>query len=155
VNRTYAALYLLAVLATGAVLWAICAPLNMPIERTALYVLVILTDVSLLVVVAVYGLLTPWYKSRTGIGFMSTKVSFMAIITLTIINTLWFKVPTWVSIAAWVFVILTINFGITWNIIYKQFIEHRSDEMASKTTTTGIQSGVHDVGTNHQEAHRG
>jgi len=128
---------------------AFVAGLPVPEERRILYVLVILTWLSLLTVVFVYGLLTPWYKSRTGIGFMSTKVSFMTIISLTIINALWFKVPTWASIAAWIFVIITINFGITWNILYKQFFEHRADEILDKNLTT-TQSGVHDTGTHHQ-----
>lgn len=145
--------YILAVALTAAVIWACVAPLHLAPERTALYTLVILTDVSLLAVIAIYGLLTPWYRSRTGIGFMSTKVSFFTIITLTIINTLWFKVPVWASLAAWIFVILTINFGITWNIIYKQFIEHRSDEMSSSTTTNHTH-GVHDVGHHHEGADR-
>lgn len=119
--------------------------LGLPGDRAVLYVLVILTWFSLLGVIAVYGLLTPWYRSRTGIGFMSTKVSFFTIISLTIINALFFRVATWTSIAAWIFVILTINFGITWNILYKQFFEHRADEVADKVKTTS-QSGVHDTG---------
>jgi hypothetical protein len=123
-----------------------------PAERAALYALVILTWLSLLGVVLIYGLLTPWYKSRTGIGFMSTKVSFLTIISLTIVNALWFKTPTWLSILAWAFVIITINFGITWNILYKQFFEHRADQVSDKTKTTQ-QNGVHDTGKEHSHEH--
>ena len=115
-----------------------------PQERAALFSLVILTWLSLLGVILIYGLLTPWYRSRTGIGFMSTKVSFFTIISLTIINALWVRIPTFVSILAWVFIIITINFGITWNILYKQFFEHRADEMQNKERTT-VQNGVHDT----------
>lgn len=136
---------LLAVITVGAVIFGV-STLGMPPERTTLYVLVILTGLSLLVVVLVYGLLTPWYRSRTGIGFMSTKVSFLTIITLTIINSLWFKIPTWASVAAWIFIIITINFGITWNILYKQFFEHRKDEMKDKSRSDSPQAGVHDTG---------
>jgi hypothetical protein len=76
---------------------------------------------------------------------MSTKVSFLTIIVLTLINSLWFRIPTWISVAAWIFIIVTINFGITWNILYKQFFEHRVDEMKS-TQRSDTQAGVHDTG---------
>lgn len=113
----------------------------MTVERTILYALVIATWFSLLGVILVYGILTPWYKSRTGIGFMSTKVSFFLIITLTITGALWLKTPMWLAILAWASIVVAINYGITWNIIYKQFIEHRADEMADKNPSTG-QVGV-------------
>lgn len=140
----YAAVAVLAL--TGLGLFALFSgDVSRPPERAALYALVILTWLSLLGVVLIYGLLTPWYKSRTGIGFMSTKVSFLTIISLTIVNALFVRIPTFVSILAWVFVIITINFGITWNILYKQFFEHRADQVSDKTKTTE-QHGVHDTG---------
>lgn len=139
----YAAVAVLALVGFG--LFGVFNDGSKPPERAALYALVILTWLSLLGVILIYGLLTPWHKSRTGIGFMSTKVSFFTIISLTIVNALFARIPTFVSILAWVFVILTINFGITWNILYKQFFEHRADQVSDKVKTTQ-QNGVHDTG---------
>jgi hypothetical protein len=142
--RTRTALAAAIIPITGIILTMLFAN-TLPLDRAILYALVILTWLSLLGVILIYGLLTPWYKSRTGIGFMSTKVSFFIIISLTIIGALWFKIPTWMSLAAWAFIIVTLNYGITWNILYKQFFEHRADEMTDKTPTT-TQQGVHDTG---------
>jgi hypothetical protein len=113
----------------------------MPVDRIILYILVIATWASLLGVILVYGLLTPWYKSRTGIGFMSTKVSFFLIISLTIIGALWWKIPSWMAILSWGLIVVTINYGITWNIIYKQFFENRTDDVNDKNPSAG-QAGV-------------
>jgi hypothetical protein len=114
----------------------------MPLDRLILYILVIAAWFSLLGVILVYGILTPWYKSRTGIGFMSTKVSFFVIISFTIIGRLWWPIPSWLAILSWALIVVTINYGITWNILYKQFFEHRSDEMSDKVMTNGDQAGV-------------
>jgi len=119
------------------------------LDRLILYISVIATWFSLLGVILVYGLLTPWYKSRTGIGFMSTKISFFTIISLTIVNALFFKIPTLVSILAWVFIVITINYGITWNILYKQFFEHRTDQMADKNPSTGQLGVIRNAGEPH------
>lgn len=118
-------------------------------DRFILYITVIFTWFSLLGVILVYGLLTPWYKSRTGIGFMSTKISFFTIISLTIGGALWWKTPTWVAILAWLFIAITINYGITWNILYKQFFEHRTDQMADKNPSTGQVGVIRNAGEPH------
>lgn len=100
----------------------------------AIYIgLVWVAGVSLAVVILVYGLLTPWWKSRTGIGFMSTKVAFFALIALTIARFNGHDIPMWLGIGTWIFMILAINLGITWNILYKQFAQHRGDEVGDKS----------------------
>lgn len=98
--------------------------------------------ISLVVVIVIYGFLTPWWKSRTGIGFMSTKVAFAALIGLTLARFYGYAIPLWLGYAAWLFMILAINLGITWNIIYKQFVQHRGDEVADKSTDHPVQEGV-------------
>jgi hypothetical protein len=96
---------------------------------------------SLIIVILIYGLLTPWWKSRTGIGFMSTKVAFGIAIGLSLARYHGHIFPTWVYYLAWVLIILSINLGVTWNILYKQFFQHRGDEVADKTDHR-IQTGV-------------
>jgi hypothetical protein len=117
----------------------------MRVEYIVLFALVWLTFISLLGVIAIYGLLTPWYKSRTGIGFMSTKVAFAVAVGLTLMAGYGLKPHLWVAYAAWCAIIVALNWGITWNIIYKQFIENRSDEMKDKTTSSeqrGVTKGT-------------
>jgi hypothetical protein len=97
---------------------------------------------SLVVVILIYGLLTPWWRSRTGIGFMSTKVAFGVAIGLSLARYHGHTFPTWVYYVAWVLIILSINLGITWNIVYKQFFQHRGDEVADKSADHLIQTGV-------------
>lgn len=104
----------------------------MAFEYTILFALVWLTFLSLVVVILIYGLLTPWYKSRTGIGFMSTKVAFALAIGLTLAAGHGVKLNIWAAYIAWVGIIVAVNWGITWNIIYKQFFENRTDEMKDK-----------------------
>lgn len=89
--------------------------------------------VSLALVIVVYGFLTPWWRSRTGIGFMSTKVAFFVAVALSVARYHNHIFPLWVYYSAWVLIILTINLGITWNIIYKQFAQHRGDEVGDKS----------------------
>jgi hypothetical protein len=113
----------------------------MSIEYIILFCLVWLTFISLIGVILIYGLLTPWYKSRTGIGFMSTKVAFAVTIGFTIAGGYGFKIPIWLAYICWGSIIVAVNWGITWNILYKQFFEHRADAMADKNPTTG-QVGV-------------
>jgi len=109
----------------------------MTVERMILLGLAWTAFLSLIGVVLVYGLLTPWYKSRTGIGFMSTKIAFSVTIGLTIAGGYGIRLPMWAIYACWVSIILAVNWGITWNIIYKQFLEHRTDEMRNKEPTGG------------------
>lgn len=102
--------------------------------------------VSLALVIVVYGFLTPWWRSRTGIGFMSTKVAFFVAVALSVARYHNHVFPLWVYYGAWVLIILTINLGITWNIIYKQFVQHRGDEVADKSHGHVKQEGIaHDV----------
>jgi hypothetical protein len=113
-----------------------------PLEQAILLGLVWTAFISLVLVVIVYGFLTPWWKSRTGIGFMSTKLAFLTAIGLSLMRAYGYHFPVWVAYAAWVFIILAMNLGITWNIIYKQFFQHRGDEVADKSTDHPIQEGV-------------
>jgi hypothetical protein len=101
--------------------------------------------ISLVGVIIIYGFLTPWWKSRTGIGFMSTKVAFAALIGLTLARFYGYHIPVWLGYAGWLFMILAINLGITWNIIYKQFFQHRGDEVSDKSPhlkQEGVRSDV-------------
>lgn len=97
---------------------------------------------SLALVILIYGLLTPWWKSRTGIGFMSTKVAFFVAVALSVARYHGHAFPTWVYFVAWGLIIVTINVGITFNIIYKQFFQHRGDEVADKSDGHRTQKGV-------------
>lgn len=116
-----------------------------PVELAAYIGLVWVACISLVVVIIIYGFLTPWWKSRTGIGFMSTKVAFLALIALTLARLYGLPVPLWLGFTAWAFMILAINLGITWNIIYKQFFQHRGDEVGDKSPhlkQEGVRSDV-------------
>lgn len=124
----------------------------MPLEYIVLFALVWLTFISLIGVILIYGFLTPWYKSRTGIGFMSTKVAFAVTVGLTLYGGYGNRLPIWAAYACWISIILALNWGITWNIIYKQFFEHRTDTVSDKSTTSTNQRGVaRDTGTPHTE----
>ncbi len=117
-----------------------------PLELTIYTGLAWVACISLVVVIIVYGLLTPWWRSRTGIGFMSTKVAFLVAVILTLFGLNGYRVPVWIAYAAWILMILAINLGITWNIVYKQFVQHRGDEVADKSTDHLVQAGVsHDA----------
>lgn len=80
-----------------------------------------------------YGLLAPWWRSRTGIGFLSTKISFSLIIGLSLLGWLGVWVGFWVAVGATLLVAVTMFWGVTWNILYKQYFEHRSDDMRDKS----------------------
>lgn len=74
----------------------------------------------------IYGFLAPWWEDRVGIGFLSTKIAFSFILLLTALGFHGIQVPLWLVVLAFVLVIVTVNIGVTWNIIYKQLIEGRA-----------------------------
>lgn len=94
---------------------------------TVLLILTWIGFISVLGAGLTYGILAPWWRSRTGIGFLSTKLSFSVVIGLTLCGFYGILFPMWVYWGAWLLVIVTINYGITFNIIYKQFIEKNPD----------------------------
>ena len=108
----------------------------MPINPVAYEVLLFLAFASLAVCALIYGVLTPCWRSRTGVGFMSTKISFSVILFLTLLsyNGVW--IPTWLVYGSMVLVIVTVNVGVSWNIIYQQFIKGRSDQISDKRVHT-------------------
>lgn len=125
-------------------------------EITVLAGLAVVAFISLILVVLVYGLLTPWWKSRTGIGFMSVMCAFLIAIALSVANRQGIVFPIWVYYGAWGLIIVTINLGVTWNIIYKQFFQHRGDEVADKSAAHLKQTGVaSDVLTGEIPIHQG
>jgi hypothetical protein len=77
-----------------------------------------------------YGLLAPWWTSRTGIGFMSTKVSFTVIIGLTLLRRMGMPPEYWLAVTAWLLVAVTMFVGVTWNILDQQFFRRRSDRIS-------------------------
>lgn len=106
--------------------------------------LLFLAFVSLAVCALIYGTLTPWWRSRTGIGFMSTKIAFSLILFLTFLSYNGTHLPTWLVYGSMALVVVTVNFGVSWNIIYQQFIKGRSDQMSDKRTNAS--AGRHEHG---------
>ena len=104
-------------------------------QLAILFVLAWAAFVSLCVIIFVYGFFTPWWRSRTGIGFMSAQLTLWLMLGLTLLAGYGVHMPFWVAALAWVLEIAALNWGITFNIIYKQFIEKRSDVMEDKNVT--------------------
>lgn len=93
--------------------------------------LVSITLASLAMATVIYGGLTSWWRTRTGIGFLSMMASFTFIVGVTLADLIW-DAPRWLWWLAWILVIITVNLGIAWNIIYKQFIQRRPEIMGAK-----------------------
>lgn len=91
-------------------------------------VLIAMALVSMATATIIYGSLTSWWKTRTGVGFLSMMASFTTLTATTLIEVL-FDWPDWVRWIAWSLVIITVNLGVVWNIIYKQFIQRRPELM--------------------------
>ena len=100
------------------------------------HVLMWMLLLSLVGVDVVYGSLTSWYRSRTGIGFFSLMVAFTIVVALTLFGAYGIRLPYWIPLSALGLVILTVNLGITWNILYKQFIEHRPETIRKSNPRT-------------------
>lgn len=105
-------------------------------------ILLWLTLLSLAGVLTIYGTLTSWYRSRTGIGFFSLMGSFTIIVALTLVGAYGVRLPYWIPLSALGLVILTINLGITWNILYKQFIERRPETIRNSKPRTKESNNV-------------
>lgn len=93
----------------------------------------LLAFASLLVATLIYGTLTSWWKTRTGVGFFSMMVAFTVKMAVTVADVL-YDVPFWMWLFSWGLIIITVNFGIVWNIIYKQFIQKRSNLLPNAKT---------------------
>lgn len=95
-------------------------------------VLATLALISLVAVSATYGLLTGWWRTRTGIGFLSMLVSFTIQMAVTVADIHWY-VPIWAWWATWSLITITVSFGVLWNIVYRQFIQSRPDLIGKRT----------------------
>lgn len=96
-------------------------------------ILVTIASFSILGAMITYAVLTPWWRSRTGIGFMSMQLSFVAVLAIRWMSIAGIDVPVSLWASSWVFVILAVNVGITYNIIYQQFIKGHPDDMKKST----------------------
>lgn len=94
--------------------------------------LVSLALASLFAVTLIYSLLTAWWKTRTGIGFLSMMTSFTWMMGVMLADILFDISLIWWWVA-WALIIITVNAGVLWNLIYKQFIQKHSDYMGRNT----------------------
>lgn len=101
--------------------------------------LVSLALASLFAVTLIYGLLTAWWKTRTGRGFLSMMASFTWLMGVMLADIL-FGTPIWLWWVAFALIIITVNAGVLWNIIHNQFIHRRSDLMVRKNKEKYIDS---------------
>lgn len=89
--------------------------------------------ISLVAVTSTYSLLTSWYRTRTGWGFLSMLVAFTLQMGVTVVDIHW-QTPLWVWWVTWALVATTVSFGVLWNIIYRQFIQSRPDLLGKRTS---------------------
>lgn len=92
-------------------------------------ILIWTATIAVFAAASVYGVLAPFERSRTGIGLMISLLSVGILVLLTLLGYYGFEIPVWLQNAGWILLIVAISWGITWNIIYKQFIEHSPDEI--------------------------
>lgn len=100
--------------------------------REVLELEVVIAAISQLLFVVLYAVLAPWWKTRTGKGIFIKAVTLAALLVMYVLPfVIKVYIPYEVQIILWALFILAINIGLTFNLVYKQFIEpgHRPDRI--------------------------